>query len=157
MDFDAACELTIGHEGNYVNDPKDPGGETKFGISKRTYPAEDIPNLTLSRAKFLYLRDTWGPCGASAVPGPLRFHLFDFAVNSGPRTAAIHLQRAVGAYPDGQIGSRTLSAINNYDLRETAVLLNTARWGFMTTLSNFEHNKNGWWKRIRKNIHLALT
>lgn len=157
MNFDSAFELVIGHEGGYVNDPKDPGGETKYGISKRSYPGEDIPNLTLARAKFLYLRDFWGPCGAAVVPGPLRFHLFDFAVNSGPQTAAKHLQKVVGAVPDGQIGPKSLAAVNNYDLRETAVLLNTARWGFMKTLPNFEHNKNGWWKRIRVNIHLALS
>lgn len=49
--FDKAFELLIGHEGGYVNHPSDPGGETKYGISKRSYPREDIRNMTLARAK----------------------------------------------------------------------------------------------------------
>ena len=42
MSFDRAFELLIGSEGGYVNDPHDPGGETKYGISKRSYPTLDI-------------------------------------------------------------------------------------------------------------------
>ena len=42
MNFDQAFERLIGHEGGYVNHPDDPGGETKFGITKRTYPLENI-------------------------------------------------------------------------------------------------------------------
>ncbi len=42
MDFDVAFERLIGHEGGYVNNPSDPGGETKFGISRRAYPSEMI-------------------------------------------------------------------------------------------------------------------
>lgn len=44
MNFDLAFEIIIGHEGGYVNDPRDPGGETRYGISKRAYPNEDINN-----------------------------------------------------------------------------------------------------------------
>ena len=46
--FDAAFKALIDHEGGYVNHPKDPGGETKFGISKRSYPTLDIAALTLA-------------------------------------------------------------------------------------------------------------
>ena len=45
--FDIAFKLTIGHEGGYVNDPDDPGGETNYGISKRSYPDVDIANITI--------------------------------------------------------------------------------------------------------------
>jgi lysozyme family protein len=41
MTFEDAFKVLIGHEGGYVNDPKDPGGETKYGISKRANPGED--------------------------------------------------------------------------------------------------------------------
>ena len=50
-DFANAFERLIGHEGNYVNHPKDPGGETKFGITKRSYPGVNIKTLTLAKAK----------------------------------------------------------------------------------------------------------
>jgi hypothetical protein len=41
--FDAAFPIVVGIEAGYVNDPQDPGGETKYGVSKRAYPNEDIP------------------------------------------------------------------------------------------------------------------
>ncbi|OXE36892.1 MAG: hypothetical protein CGW95_04725, partial [Phenylobacterium zucineum] len=56
MTFDQAFEVLIGHEGGYTNNPQDPGGETKFGISKRAYPDQDIANLTLDAAKAIYKR-----------------------------------------------------------------------------------------------------
>jgi len=37
--FLKAVEMVLAHEGGYVNDPNDPGGETKYGISKRSYPS----------------------------------------------------------------------------------------------------------------------
>ena len=44
---------TLGKEGGYVNNSRDPGGETNFGISKRAYPNVDIKNLTLRVVRFL--------------------------------------------------------------------------------------------------------
>ena len=48
--FDAAMAEVFSHEGGYVNDPRDPGGETNMGISKRSYPNEDIRGMTRERA-----------------------------------------------------------------------------------------------------------
>ena len=45
-DFNDIIEVVLHHEGGYVNDPKDPGGETNFGIAKRSHPDVDIKNLT---------------------------------------------------------------------------------------------------------------
>ena len=50
-EFDKYFEELIGHEGGYVNDPDDRGGETKYGISKLSYPSLDIKNLTIERQK----------------------------------------------------------------------------------------------------------
>lgn len=50
MNFNEAFDRLIAHEGGYILDLRDPGGETKFGISKRSCPGEDIANLTLVRA-----------------------------------------------------------------------------------------------------------
>ena len=44
-EFDDIIEITLHHEGGYVNDPDDLGGETNFGIAKRFYPDVDIKNL----------------------------------------------------------------------------------------------------------------
>lgn len=81
--FDAAFAYVVGVEAGYVNDQNDPGGETKYGVSKRAYPNEDIPNLTLDRAKQLYLRDYWDPAGCEALPWARALMVFDAAVNQG--------------------------------------------------------------------------
>ncbi len=46
INFDEIIEVVLHHEGGYVNDPDDPGGETNFGIAKRSHPDVDIANLT---------------------------------------------------------------------------------------------------------------
>lgn len=110
MIFDAAFAQLIGNEGGYSKDPADPGGETKYGISKRSYPGEDIAGMTLDRAKVIYLRDYWGPAGCDAVPDILKFDLFDMAVNQGVKPAIKALQHAVGEQEDGVLGPLTIQA-----------------------------------------------
>jgi len=152
MNFDAAFERLIGHEGGYVNDPQDPGGETKFGISKRSYPREDISNMTLERAKEIYRKDFWGAAGCDAVPTTAKFDLFDMAVSSGVKPAICTLQNAVGAVPDGIIGGRTLQALNEANPIRLAAHFNAHRLLFMTNLKNWEAHGKGWARRVAKNI-----
>lgn len=157
MNFDHAFDLVFGHEGGYVNDPQDPGGETKFGISKRAYPHLDIKNLTKDDAKRIFYKDFWGPAGCDALPDILKFHVFDFAVNSGPAQAVKILQIILKTdVIDGTIGPKTLAAIGNYDLRELGIRYNLDRLEFMTNLKNFPVHGRGWSRRIRKNILLLL-
>lgn len=119
MDFSAAFLMLTDaqHEGGYVNDPADPGGETKYGLSKRSYPGEDIAGMTLDRAKVIYARDFWGPAGCDIVPDVLKYELFDFAVNTsapGHCTTAIKaLQRAAQVPDDGVLGPHTLMAVQS--------------------------------------------
>ena len=54
--FEQAFARTIGHEGGYVRDKNDPGGETKYGISKRSYPNEDIRELSRKIDKLIETR-----------------------------------------------------------------------------------------------------
>jgi lysozyme family protein len=83
MNFDRAVAFVIHEEGGYVNDPADPGGETKFGISKRAYPSIDIKNLTVEQAKTIYRRDYWNPLQLDARKYGPALCLFDCAVNQG--------------------------------------------------------------------------
>ena len=57
--FDKAMNFVGLMEGGYVNDPIDKGGETKYGISKRSYPNLDIKNLTKEQAREIYYKDFW--------------------------------------------------------------------------------------------------
>jgi lysozyme family protein len=81
--FPAAFAIVVGEEGGYVNDPNDPGGETKYGISKRAYPNVNIPQLTLDEARAIYQRDYWDKCGCEAMSWESGLITFDAAVNQG--------------------------------------------------------------------------
>lgn len=152
MNFDEAFEKLIGHEGGYTAGVGDPGGETKYGISKRSYPGEDIKNLTLDRAKAIYRRDYWGPAGCDAVPDAVRFDLFDMAVNSGVKTAVKTLQAVVGEIEDGIIGPRTLQAISSMPAMRLCARFNGHRLAFMADLANWPAHGRGWARRIATNL-----
>src|SRR5688500_3822527 len=107
MNFDTAFDRLIGHEGGYVNDPQDPGGETNWGISKRSYPNVDIKALTRDGAKAIYLADFWNPL-ADADPA-IKFQVFDFAVNGGLPVAIRKLQAAIGVADDGHWGPQSMA------------------------------------------------
>jgi lysozyme family protein len=71
--FDSTFDRLIGNEGGYSNDPADPGGETNWGISKRSYPNVDIKKLTKDGAKAIYLMDFWSPLSADKMHPQLVF------------------------------------------------------------------------------------
>ncbi|MBI1684468.1 glycoside hydrolase family 108 protein [Caulobacter hibisci] len=151
MTFDAAFEILIGHEGGYVNDPRDPGGETKFGISKRSYPNEDIKALSLARAKAIYYDDFWRAAGCDKVAG-LAFDLFDTAVNSGVRRAVEILQEAVGARTDAVLGPKTLAAALAFSPDAARRRFNAIRLRFMTDLPIWSSFGKGWARRVADNL-----
>lgn len=104
--------ILMKYEGGYVNDPDDPGGETKFGISKRAYPHLNIADLTIDEAKDIFFRDYYIPLNIAAfVDDNLAWHVFDMGVNAGKAKAARILQKLVGAWPDGNIGKKTIRAV----------------------------------------------
>lgn len=152
MQFDEAFDLLIGHEGNYINDPKDPGGETNWGISKRSYPQLDIKNLTKEAAKNIYWKDYWVPSAVNLLPDTLIFDVFDTAVNSGPKTAIKIMQKMVGTVQDGVIGPKTLAAIKVLNDANLVYKYNANRLLFMTDLPNWRDAGKGWARRIAYNI-----
>lgn len=99
-DFRKSLQFVLLHEvgsapnGGYTNDPDDPGGETKYGISKRAHPAEDIKNMTPERAMQIYDTDYWTACGCDSIVFPLNTVVFDSAVVSGPGKAKLWLRLA---------------------------------------------------------------
>lgn len=150
MNFDKAFEIIIGHEGGYVHDYRDPGGETKFGVSKRAYPAEDIKNLTLDRAKVLYKRDYWDALEAEMLPVSARLMVFDCAVNCGVGAAKKLLQRAAGTKDDGIIGPATRRAI---DTTVDLPMKFAGQWlQYYTDLKHFDIYGRGWIRRVSKDL-----
>lgn len=92
--FDRAFPILLVFEGETVNNPKDPGGLTKYGISQKAYPDEDIMGLTKERAKEIYKRDYWDKGNCDSLPSPLDIIYFDTAVNCGLGAASAILGRS---------------------------------------------------------------
>lgn len=154
MTFDDAFELLIGHEGGYTNNPDDPGGETKYGISKRAYPNLAIESLTLYDAKVIYKRDYWDKL--PAVPSVLSFQLFDVAVNSGVGTAVKLLQKAVGTDADGAWGPKSQAALNTFPSPAALVMHLTAeRMAMQADLKTWPVFGRGWTHRNAINLRIA--
>ena len=153
--FAKALEVVLHHEGGYVNHPSDPGGETIYGISRRSHPdvwAKGRPNL--EDAKRIYHRDYWLPIKADAMPFPVALMVFDAAVNAGNRRAAILLQRALRVTADGSIGPVTLAAANRADTRTLVNHIAAERIIFNSGLSNWGSFGLGWSRRV---VDVAIT
>jgi lysozyme family protein len=99
----------------YTNDANDPGGETKFGLSKNENPNLDIANLTWDQAKAAYYSLYWLSGHCDKLPGRIAALQFDGNVNNGVGESAKFLQRAVGADADGDIGPATLATVAKFD------------------------------------------
>ena len=154
MNFDQAFEKVIGHEGGYVNHHKDPGGETKYGISKRAYPNVDIKNLTLAQAKQIYKRDYWDKCHGDSLPDDVRFDMFDFAVNAGISAAIRVMQRALNVADDGIWGPRTTAAAKAAAASPQYLdkRFNGFRLKYYTSLKGFDTFGRGWVNRTADNL-----
>lgn len=154
--FDLAFEALLGHEGEYLSAEAarrqgDSGGETRYGISKAAYPSEDIAHMTRERAKLLYRRDYWGPAGCEVVPAAIKFDLFDTAVNSGVKTAVRLLQKAAGVAEDGDLGPRTLEALQSMPPDRLRLRFSACRRQLWANLKNWQQFGRGWTLRQAKN------
>lgn len=92
-----ALQFILKWEGGYVNDPDDPGGETKWGIAKAYHQDLDIENLTPQQATEIYYEEYWVPSGCSYIPYPLCVVVFDTAVNMGVSQALAYLKKSPDA------------------------------------------------------------
>jgi lysozyme family protein len=95
--FNKIMQFILQWEGGYVNDPKDPGGETKYGISKRAHPNEDIKGLTKERAFEIYRKNYWSDKW-EGLGFPLAACMMDTAVNMGPARAQKRFEMCGGSY-----------------------------------------------------------
>lgn len=142
----------IGHEGGYVNNPSDPGGETKWGISKRSYPKLNIKSLTREAARDIYYNDFWKKINADELQDGVAFQLFDSAVNSGIDQSIRFLQRAIGAADDGHWGPISQKILDATSESDVIMKFNAERLDFMTKLSTWPTFGKGWARRIVENL-----
>jgi len=119
--FDEIIEVVLEHEGGYVNDPKDPGGETNFGIAKRSNPDVDIKNLTKAEASLIYKTKYWDKNKVESLPEELWHIYFDMCVNMGRSRAVKILQQSAvnrgrNIKVDGGLGPNTIKALKGVEL-----------------------------------------
>jgi lysozyme family protein len=155
--FLKAFEYLMYHEGGYVNDKNDTGGETRYGISKRSYPNLDIKNLTKDQAREIYHKDFWLKAKCEEINDDnLAIKLFDLCVNTGISQAVKLIQRALRSAKqivaeDGLIGPNTLSAINRADPTDLLAALKSESAGYyrMIVQANPSQQKfiQGWLRR----------
>ena len=155
--FDYFIERVLTHEGGYVNDPRDPGQETRWGISKRSYPAVDIRNLTRAQAIDIYRRDFWQRVRGDELPREFAFQALDAAVNHGIGNAVRWMQRAAGVADDGVIGPVTLAAVQRAQPADLVLRFNAERLRFYAKLTTFSTFGRGWVNRVAGNLDHAAA
>ena len=148
MNFEECVAIVLDFEGGYVWDSNDPGGETKYGISKRQYPEENIKELTIDKAVEIYKRDYWERIDGDLLPDYIRLLAFDCAVNQGAPRAILYLQRSAGVDDDGIMGPKTVKALYNAEpsvlVREFAL----QRHHSYSRNPHWDHFGAGWSKRL---------
>ena len=159
--FDEAFNYTMPFEGwsSCTNDPDDPGGLTKYGISKVNHPEVDVANLSLEGAKAIYRKHYWNPIkGDQIASGRVAIKFFDMAVNMGVKQATKLVQGALcdlGAHVevDGVMGPKTLEKLNGVDDDVLFVFLVPLLEAFYRGLGKPKYIK-GWLRRARTLPHV---
>ena len=151
MNFDAAFQHVLKHEGLFSDHPADKGGPTMYGITEAVArrvgyrgPMQDLP---VELAKRIYREDYWNAVRADQLPPAVRYAVFDAAVNSGVAQSVRWLQRALGVQDDGVLGPITLSAANQANPDALRARLVAQRLTFLTNLNTFSTFGRGWTRR----------
>lgn len=169
MTRDQIIAKVIGTEGGYVNNPADPGGATKYGITQKYLTNArqgaqfaDLPSsvadITAQQAHDLYAADQWQVIKGDSLPPAVALLAFDCAVNAGPGTAANILEAALGIAADGIIGPHVIAASKATDPQALAAEFaarNAVHYAkFYTTESQF---MLGWMRRVISMYTQSIT
>lgn len=168
MTFDDALKIILKHEGGFVNHPRDPGGMTNLGVTKRVWeewtgkPAseQEMRSLTPEKVAPLYKKRYWDKVKGDELPIGLALHVFDFGVNAGTSRAIKTLQRMVGTFPDGLLGPLTRRAVRKYvetNGAERAIRqYEGMRESYYRSLRIFDAFGRGWLRRNREVTKSAI-
>lgn len=157
--FSKCIPIILRNEGGYVNNPSDPGGETKYGIARLFYPGLDIKSLTKDQAIEIYYNDYWKPMNLEGIKDEnLVLQVFDHGVNTrtkahGFDVAIKMLQRIVNVVDDGKIGRNTLKAINESNISVYDMFVKRRKIFYMNLAAKkpkLEIFLDGWLRRIEK-------
>lgn len=162
--YQTCLEMILHHEGGYVNHPKDPGGETNLGVTKRVYEewggTKDMKDLEVEDVAPIYEKNYWGRMKCDDMPAGLDLCVFDFGVNAGTGRSAKFLQTMIGTVADGGIGPNTLKALDLYidenGIEDTIKNFQAERQSYYESLSTFDTFGRGWTRRVDETTESAL-
>jgi lysozyme family protein len=154
-DFDKCVATVLEEEGGYVDNPRDKGGPTNFGITLRTYAdfhevpedsvsADAIKNLTKEDAIEIYRSKYWTAARCDDLPPGVDLMVFDFAVNAGVRTSIKMLQELVHVTADGSVGPITLAATRTCDAKDLISRFAERCLAYYRSLPDFDAFGRGW-------------
>jgi len=154
--FRAALQAVLLHEGGFVNHPKDPGGMTNLGVTKkvweewvgRTVDEKTMRALTPEAVAPMYRKKYWDAVKGDEMPDGLDYLMFDFAVNAGPGRAIKTMQKTIGATPDGVIGPKTMAALKAANQGELVAKFSAEKEAFYRSLPTFATFGKGWMRRL---------
>lgn len=154
--WEMCFEMVLKHEGGFVNHPKDPGGMTNLGVTKKNWEAfldQDVSEsemraLTPDMVKPFYKKNYWDKIRGDELPAGVDYAAYDLAVNSGTGRAAKYLQEIAGVPADGVIGPRSVEAIKKCDAESAVEAICTMRLDFLKGLGTFETFGKGWTIRV---------
>lgn len=153
--FDRAFDRLMGNEGGYVDDPKDSGGATRWGITERVARANgytgSMEDLLQTTAKRIARKVYWDPYRLGELEPEVAFQAFDGIYNSGKRAVG-WLQRACGAIVDDKLGDRTIAAANAAAPGVLIARFNGYRLEFLSHLDAWPSFGRGWARRIAHNL-----
>ena len=131
----AFLDTVIEHEGGYVDNPLDPGGKTKYGISKKQYPKLDIEKLDKKAAKEIYRKDFLPSAETNYGKNEFAFKMADIGINAGPRMATEIMQRSLNTLA-------RLYSIKGIDLDEDGLMGAGTREAYNKIVSNPDNRKD---------------
>jgi len=165
--WEKAFQAVLKHEGGFVNHPKDPGGMTNLGVTKKVWEEfvgrevdeSEMRALTPDVVKPLYKKNYWDKIKGDQLPSGVDYAAYDLAVNSGTGRAAKYLQRIAGVPDDGVIGPKSMEAILACDPVETVDAICDMRLDFLQKLPTWGTFGKGWGRRVEevKSIGLQMA
>lgn len=161
--FEHCLKMLLHHEGGFVNHPKDPGGMTNLGVTKKVYDAwigresteAEMRALTPADVGPIYKKNYWDKVCGDDLPAGVDWAAFDWAVNSGAGRPAKAIQRIVGAAQDGAIGPKTLQAVMDVEPEKIVEGVYDIRQKFYESLKTFKTFGRGWTRRNQETLDQA--
>jgi lysozyme family protein len=154
--YNEALKAILKHEGGFVNHPRDPGGMTNLGVTKKVWeewvkhPVDEkaMRALTPELVSPMYKKKYWDAVKGDELPDGLDYLMFDFAINAGPGRAIKTMQKAIGTTPDGAIGPKTMQSLKEMNPAQLIEKFSVEKESFYRSLPTFQTFGKGWLRRV---------